>query len=232
MPSLVWREGQERRLQMMLDAAGPRIQGRTLVDGCGLGLYLERFAELSEQAFGLDIEAGHTLAARQRGLQVTRSAGERLPFPDSSFEFVLSHEVLEHVADDRLAVREMVRVLQPEGRIALFVPNRGYPFETHGIYWRGTYRFGNIPVVNYLPTSMRNRLAPHVRVYRRGDLLSLFEGLPVNYVLQTIIFGGYDNLIARWGKWGGRLRSTLQALENTPLNRLGLSHFWVVEKTR
>ncbi len=46
---------------------------------------------------------------------------------------------------------EIFRVLKPGGRLVLFCPNRGYPFETHGIYWRGKYHFGNIPLVNYLP---------------------------------------------------------------------------------
>ncbi len=52
----------------------------------------------------------------------------------------------------------------------LFCPNRGYPFETHGIYWRGKYKFGNIPLVNYLPRSLRDKLAPHVQIYTRRDL--------------------------------------------------------------
>ena len=81
------------------------------------------------------------------------------------FSLILSHEVLEHVQDDRRSVEEMVRTLKPGGRIVLFVPNRGYPFETHGIYWRGRYHFGNIPLVNYLPRRLRDRLAPHVRSY-------------------------------------------------------------------
>ncbi|HJS28496.1 MAG TPA: methyltransferase domain-containing protein [Anaerolineales bacterium] len=230
LPSYVWREGQERRLQMMVEAAGPRLEGRILVDGCGIGLYLERLAGLGGAAFGLDIEFDRVSEARRRGLAAVCAAGEALPFPDSCLDFLLSHEVLEHVADDRLAVEEMVRVLRPGGRIALFAPNRGYPFETHGIYWRGTYRFGNIPLVNYLPSSLRDRLAPHVRAYRHRDLAALFDGLPVKELLQTVIFGGYDNLIARWGRLGSGLRSAMQALERTPLNRLGLSHFWVVEK--
>jgi SAM-dependent methyltransferase len=143
---------------------------------------------------------------------------------------MLSHEVLEHVQDDRQAVREMVRTLRPKGRLALFVPNRGYPFETHGIYWRQRYRFGNIPLVNYLPRKLRDRLAPHVRVYSRGDLEKLFAGLPVRILQRTVIFGAYDNIIARFPGPGRRLRGLLQALERTPLRGLGLSHFWVVEK--
>ena len=122
-------------------------------------------------------------------------------------------------------------MLRPGGRIIIFAPNRGYPFETHGIYWRDRYRFGNIPLVNYLPRRWRDRLAPHVRVYTHGDLKRLFEGLPVQFVEQAIIFGAYDNVIARFPRLGPILRSVLQGLERTPIKGLGLSHYWVVEKT-
>jgi SAM-dependent methyltransferase len=116
------------------------------------------------------------------------------------------------------------------GRLVLFTPNRGYPFETHGMYLRGRYRFGNIPLINYLPRRLRDRLAPHVRVYTGRDLQRLIQGLPVRVVRRTIIFGAYDNLIQRWGFLGRIVRGVLQALERTPLCALGLSHFWVLER--
>ena len=78
---------------------------------------------------------------------------------------------------------------------------------------------------------MRNRLAPHVRVYAFGDLATLFDGLPVKFIERRVIFGAYDNLIARFGMFGKFLRAILQFLEHTPLQWFGLSHFWVVEKT-
>jgi SAM-dependent methyltransferase len=229
-PSSVWRAGQERRYNMIYSAAGERAHGRVLVDGCGVGMYLERLAAQAKQAVGLDIELERTFEAHQRVEQVVCGAGENLPFPNDYFDLILSHEVLEHVQDDRQAVAEIIRVLRPGGRLTLFVPNRGYPYETHGIYWRGQYHFGNIPLVNYLPRRLRDRLAPHVKVYSNKDLDALFEGLPVLSVSRTVIFGAYDNIIARRPALGKGLRNVLQALESTPLRLLGLSHFWVVEK--
>ncbi len=229
-PSYVWRAGQERRLDMILRAAGERAGGRVLENGCGVGTYLERLAPVAKTAVGLEIEHERARQARQASPRVACAAGEALPFPDGCFDLVLSHEVLEHVQDDRLAAAEMARCLKPGGRLALFVPNRGYPFETHGIYWRGRYRFGNIPLVNWLPRRWRDRLAPHVRVYSGRDLERLFGGLPLKVVERTVIFGAYDNIIARVPGPGRLLRALLQALEKTPLRILGLSHFWVLEK--
>jgi SAM-dependent methyltransferase len=124
----------------------------------------------------------------------------------------------------------MVRALKPGGRVVLSVPNRGYPFETHGVYWKGKYYFGNKLFVNYLPRVLRDKLAPHVRVYSTKDLEKLFVDLPVRFIEDTVIFGAYDNMIARFGPLGKILRSLLQFLENTPLKTFGLSHFWIVEK--
>jgi SAM-dependent methyltransferase len=193
-------------------------------------MYAAQLAALGGSVVGLEYDFERAGEARRNLVQVVNAAGEHLPFADRAFDLILSHEVLEHVADDAAALGEMVRVLRPGGRMILFVPNRGYPFETHGIYWRGRYRFGNIPLVNYLPRKLRDRLAPHVRVYSTGDLERLFSGLPVRIVRRTVIFGAYDNIIARWPRIGRLLRLLLQGLEKTPLRFLGLSHFWVAER--
>ena len=230
-PSYVWREGQDRRLKMILQAAGDRLQGRVLENGCGVGMYMEHLIPYSRQVIGLEYDYERARQARESLADIVNAAGETLPFPQESFDLVLSHEVLEHVHNDRAALEEMVRVLRQGGRIVLFCPNRGYPFETHGVYWRGRYRFGNIPLVNYLPRNLRNRLASHVRVYTQRDLYRLLVDLPVRVVERRVIFGAYDNIIARYPRLGAALRWILQSAENTPLQSFGLSHFWVVEKT-
>lgn len=229
-PSYIWRAGQDRRLSIIREAAGERASGNVLVDGCGVGSYLVRLSENATFCVGLDIEIERAIEAHGKGPSTVGGAGEFLPFPSSSFDLVLSHEVLEHVQNDQQTINEIVRVLKPGGRLVLFVPNRGYPFETHGIYWRGKYHFGNIPLVNYLPRSLRDRLAPHVNIYTRNDLGRLFSGHPVRLIHRSVIFGAYDNIISSHPRLGKALRAILQGFEKTPLRGLGLSHVWVVEK--
>jgi len=229
-PSYVWRAGQERRLEMIVRAAGERLKGYILENGCGVGMYVEHLSPFGGKVIGLEYDFERAAEAHLNSPHIINAAGENLPLPAETFDLILSHEVLEHVQDDRAAACEMIWALKSGGRILLFVPNRGYPFETHGIYWKGKYYFGNKILVNYLPRVLRNKLAPHVRVYSTGDLQKLFEGLPVKIVERTIIFGAYDNIIARFGSFGRYLRGSLQFLERTPLKIFGLSHFWVIEK--
>ncbi len=230
-PSYVWRDGQQRRLDMIVRAAGERIKGRILENGCGVGMYVEHLAPFGGKVFGLEFDFDRAAEAAQNSPRIMNAAGEYLPLPSGTLDLILSHEVIEHVQDDRAAICEMIRVLRPSGRVVIFCPNRGYPFETHGIYWKGKYYFGNKPFVNYLPRVWRDKLAPHVRVYSSRDLQKLFNDLPVKFIERAVIFGAYDNLIARFGAFGKLLRGILQFLEKTPLKIFGLSHFWVVEKT-
>ncbi len=201
-------------------------------------MYVEKLTSLGSNVIGLEYDFERAVEARVNSDKIFNAAGEFIPLPSSIFDLILSHEVIEHVQDDRAAIREMIRVLRspdptsgkPGGRAVIFCPNRGYPYETHGVFWNGKYYFGNKLFVNYLPRALRNKLAPHVRVYSRSDMQKLFVGLNVKFIERTVIFGAYDNIIARFGVLGKFLRAILQFLEATPLKSLGLSHFWVVEK--
>ncbi len=229
-PSLVWRAGQERRLAMIRAAAGDRLTGGYILDvGCGIGTYLSALRAYTPFTFGVEIEGKYAREAAAHS-HIVQAMAEQLPFTDNCFDLVLSHEVIEHVADDRTCVMDMVRVLKPGGRLVLFCPNRLYPFETHGHYWRGTYHFGNTPLVNYLPDRIRNRLVPHVRAYTVRGLRQLLKGLPIRILTHSQVYPGYDNLVARNPALGRIVRWLSYRLERTPMRLLGLSHFLVVEK--
>ncbi len=228
-PSYLWRFGQERRLAL-INRYAP-LADKTILDvGCGLGTYVERFRRFSDRVYGVDLEPSRVAEAARRLPNLAAAQAEELPFPQDRFDVVLLHEVIEHVEDDRGVVQETYRVTKPQGRIVIFAPNRLYPFETHGIYWRGRYRFGNTPLVNYLPDSLRRRLVPHVRAYTTGGLLCLLEGLPHKIIVHTQIYPGYDKIEARSPTLARSLRRLTYALERTPFCLFGLSHFLVVEK--
>jgi SAM-dependent methyltransferase len=230
-PSFVWRAGQERRLTMVRQAVS--LDGVSILDvGCGVGMYTSAFQRYTDDVVGIEIEWPRAQQAAASETAVAQGVGEALPFADRTFDVVFSHEVLEHVRDDRRAVEEMVRVARSGGHLVVFVPNRLYPFETHGIYWRGAYHFGNKPFVNWLPNALRRRLAPHVRAYTLRSLRRLFEELPVQTRVHTQVFPGYDNVIARHPRLGRTLRRLTYAMERMPLRRLGLSHFLVLEVDR
>jgi SAM-dependent methyltransferase len=229
-PSYVWRTGQERRLAIVREHVA--LEGRRILDiGCGLGMYTEAFRRYSPDVYGVEVELARACQAIARAAGVAQSVGEALPFPSETFDVVYNHEVLEHVVDDRQVVREATRVARPGGYIVTYAPNRLWPFETHGVYWRGSYHFGNVPLVNYLPHFLRDRLAPHVRTYTRGDLLRLFRDLPVRIRVHRTVYPGFDNVVHRFGRAGALVRAISYALETWPLaNQFGLSHLVVAVK--
>ena len=228
-PSYVWRAGQQRRFAMIQTWA--RVEGaRVLVDGAGVGMYSRHLEEAGAEVYSIDIDFPSMVQARQYTTNCVVAAGENLPFPANLFDTVLSHEVLEHVQDDAVAMREIARVLKPGGRAIIFLPNRLYFFETHGHYWKGKYHFGNTPLINYLPDRWRNQLAPHVRAYRKSDLNQLIKPLPLQILYWTQIYPGYDNIIARQPALGRAVRRLTRWFEKTPLRAFGISHFLVLEK--
>jgi SAM-dependent methyltransferase len=228
-PSYSWRYGQDRRLEMVRQFVDLE-DARVLDVGCGIGTYVRRFRQYSDDVHGIEVEEARVAEASEELPNIVQAFGEDLPYPDDHFDLVFSNEVIEHVTDDRLTAAEMVRVTRPGGTIVAFAPNRLYPFETHGAYVGGRYIFGNIPLVNWLPDPLRDRFAPHVRAYTLRSIERLFVGQPVRLVHHRVIYPGFDNLSARHAHLGAGLRRALYLAEHTPLHAFGLSHFLVLRK--
>jgi hypothetical protein len=84
--------------------------------------------------------------------------------------------------------------------------------------------------VNYLPDPARRKLVPHARAYTKGGLERVTQGLSCRWVDWTVIFPGFDNVIARKPALGNAVRKVTYTIENTWLKRLGLSHLVVLER--
>ena len=123
-------------LTIRFDELRLRSGDRVLDVGSGFGRHIYECARHGAHVVALDYaddEVGQTREtlvamvatgeiAADRLVGVVRGDARRLPFPDSTFDVVITSEVLEHIQDDVAAIAEMVRVLKPGGRFAGTVP--------------------------------------------------------------------------------------------------------------
>jgi SAM-dependent methyltransferase len=110
-----------------------RSKPRCALDlGAGSGGWLPALGELADRVVAVEPDAQVARVARGRGgAQLIVAGATRLPFGPSAFELVTAFDVLEHLADDLGALREIRRVLAPGGVLALSVPAHPWLFSNN-----------------------------------------------------------------------------------------------------
>jgi SAM-dependent methyltransferase len=114
----VFRATEEENRRVILDALEPRDGGALLDLGCADGAVTARVAERVrvERVVGVELIDHLADAARARGMEVVGAdLNARLPFPDASFDVIHSNQVIEHLADTDNFLREIRRLLKPDG---------------------------------------------------------------------------------------------------------------------
>lgn len=159
----------------------PQI-GRALDIGCGsgsTGLFLKQFFN---EIYGADISSYLTNNAKEliKFSKIDLNF-ERLPYPDENFDLVTAFQVIEHLENPFLIMREAHRVLRPEGFLILSIPN---PFQI-------TYRlkfllWGNMPPY----TKHNNHLLFMTRDVFAKTYLENFELIDTIYQKGDIPFWG------------------------------------------
>jgi SAM-dependent methyltransferase len=121
------------KFKKYLDLLGIKKDDKVLDVGCGEGIFLARVAKTYEvDGTGVDISKKSIATAkslRLRSGQAYRlrfqvADATKLPFPNESFNHVLSFDALEHVRGQSKALSEMVRVLAPGGSLLVYTLNR------------------------------------------------------------------------------------------------------------
>ena len=101
------------------------------------------------------------------GYFFVRADSEHLPFPDSSYDVIVSNHVIEHVHDAHRHLAEIARVLRPGGIAYLATPNRWWPWEVH-------YR---LPLLHYLPPRYFNSILRWLKCYKEEVMLLSWRDL-------------------------------------------------------
>ena len=215
-------EGQfvlERRARLVRPLL-PAHAGHLVDFGCGNGAQTLRFLDRFDTITGIDVVPAEldAFAAACGRLQVgdrvrgVLAGGGPLPLADGCADVVTSFTVLEHVADERLALRELRRLLKPDGPLIITVPNRWWLFETHGcdlplLPWN------RVPLVSWWPKRLHDRWA-RARIYRRRGIVALLRECGFEPVETMRLTAPMDVLSSKWMKT--LARATLFRPDRTP----------------
>lgn len=138
-----------------------KSNARLLDLGCGIGLTLSMLSQEFPQSIGCDVDKKALGAARiilkKVGVKIPLIIydGKTLPFDDHVFDIVTAIEVIEHVNHPRLFLKEIKRVLKPDGILHITTGNKWWPYEPHF----------KLPFLSYLPPQIANL---YVKLSGRG----------------------------------------------------------------
>jgi SAM-dependent methyltransferase len=120
-----------------LRASGAR--GPLLDVGCGGGLFLGMMRERGFRVVGLDTSREAAAGAwRHHSVPAVVADLEHAPFRPGSFAGITMSHVLEHLPDPCVYLAAAHRLLQPDGRLVIFVPNASsLQFHILGRRWNG-----------------------------------------------------------------------------------------------
>jgi len=129
-----WFVGRRRLVMRLLEPCLKPGSGWLLDAGCGTGALLTELQQRARHVVGLDLEPLALRYARQRGeFALVQARLEALPFRSNTFDAITALDVLEHLPDDRPALRELRRVLKPDGVLIITVPAYRFLWSKHDI---------------------------------------------------------------------------------------------------
>jgi SAM-dependent methyltransferase len=177
--------------------AVPLVSGARVLDaGCGEGYGTDLLADGAREAVGVDLEEP---VIRRAALRYPRAHFETanlvsLPYEDSSFDAVISMQVIEHLHTPQEFVAECARVLKPGGLLVLSTPNR-LTFSPKGI--RNPFH-----TFEFAPDELRATLAAR---FTDIEMLGMFHGARIAVVEKFLRRSFTERLIDQpapeWPSW-------------------------------
>ena len=119
-----WFQGRRAIISHIISKMDLPEKPLVLEAGCGTGGNLELLSRIGATcAFEMNEEAVNTALKNTHGAEIHRGClPDAVPFPNQLFDLICMFDVLEHVADDVLAIEKLSQKLAPEGYFFLTVP--------------------------------------------------------------------------------------------------------------
>lgn len=190
-----------RRLKLVFEDVlkNENLKGKTFLDvGCGLGQFSQWAHKRGAKVTATDLGENLLTLTRQR-VPVKTVIGDlkKLPFKDNTFDYVLCTEVVEHTENPTRAVKEILRVAKPKGRVLITTPNRVWFFAFWLLNFLGLRKYKGVENWIY-PRDLRdafNRWGG-VAITGRGfnlfypsilkhieDKTRIFDNIMINYLI-------------------------------------------------
>jgi SAM-dependent methyltransferase len=147
-----------------LEAAGALAPGVDALEiGTGTGGMLHALLARGLRVRGVEINPSLIAESRRwfGELPVQPVSGVALPFPDASFDLVLSFDVFEHIRDSDGHLREVSRVLRRGGRYLVQTPSKWPNTIFESIRWKSLTRWREDHCALHTPEQLRRRLETH-----------------------------------------------------------------------
>lgn len=130
------------------------FHGKVLDIGCGLG----EFLELYKNSSGIDVNPYSVNYCKEKGLDAKVGSVYKIPFKNKSFDGIFCLCLLEHLKKPQTAVKEMYRILKPNGKLILIVPTEcGFRRDkTHIKFWDKDNIKGLLEKFNFKIEDMRH----------------------------------------------------------------------------
>lgn len=111
------------REKPIVSILNPQPNDSILDVGCGMGHFTDLLSRAGARCTGIDADR-ECISYCQRHMAGEYIEGDvrKLPFPDNSFDKALCTEVLEHIIENHLVLKEMARVLKPQGILLVTTP--------------------------------------------------------------------------------------------------------------
>ncbi|HKZ46827.1 MAG TPA: class I SAM-dependent methyltransferase [Thermodesulfobacteriota bacterium] len=98
-------------------------RGKVLDIGCGYGFFLKQMKAMGWQAYGVDVSETAVLYAKKHGIRTTLGTLDNIKYDANYFDAVTLFYVLEHLPDPLNSIKEVKRILKPNGLLLLRVPH-------------------------------------------------------------------------------------------------------------